>query len=197
MGALEQVAAELAAGLGARRAFTIPSGAHALWAWVATPVPPDRTALGPLAARYPRIRVAVGRSAKGIGGFRRTHREAVKAQQTAAAAGSLGGLTLYEDVELIALLAADAEGMQAFVASELGTAMAAPGRRAAHLLDTALAFLRCNGNASATAQLLGIHRNTVRNRLIRTEELLGRALEVPNVRLELALALHAHSRRRR
>lgn len=49
--------------------------------------------------------------------------------------------------------------------------------------------LRCGGNSSATAQLLGVHRNTVRNRVTRAEELLGRPLEPRNVALQLALQL--------
>jgi hypothetical protein len=191
IGVLEEIAAELAHRLGARRAFTMPSGAHALWAWVATPAPPDRAVLVDAVATWPRIAVAIGRPAKGIEGFRRSHREAVKAQQTAAEALAQRPLTLYEDVELISMLRADPEAMQAFVASELDPALGA-AKGSARVLETALAFLRANGNASATAQQLGIHRNTVRNRLTRAEELLGQPIEPPNVRLQLALALQLH-----
>jgi PucR C-terminal helix-turn-helix domain/GGDEF-like domain len=192
IGVLEEIAAELAARLGARRAFTLPSGAHALWAWVSTPSPPDRSALHALASRWPRIRVGVGRSAKGIEGFRRSHREAVKAQQTAARAGTPRSLTLYEDVELVSLLAADPEGMEAFIASELGPQITTT-RGSERLLETALAFLECNGNGSATAHQLGIHRNTVRNRLTRAEAFLGRPVSPPDVPLQLALALQVHT----
>jgi DNA-binding PucR family transcriptional regulator len=144
--------------------------------------------LGPLVAQWPEIRIAVGRSGRGIDGFRRSHREAVTAQRAAAAARRPPALTLYESVELVSLLAADAEGMRAFVASELGPRIGS-AKDSGRLTETALTFLQCSGNRSATARRLGVHRNTVRNRVIRAEELLSRTLDPQNVALQLALTL--------
>jgi purine catabolism regulator len=52
-------------------------------------------------------------------------------------------------------------------------------------------WLSCHGQADPAATRLGVHRHTVRNRLGRVEELLGRSLESAGLRAELWLALHA------
>jgi DNA-binding PucR family transcriptional regulator len=139
-------------------------------------------------AGRPEFRVAAGRSGKGLDGFRRTHREAVTAQRAAANARVPRALTLYESVELISLLGADPEGMQAFLASELGPRITA-AKGSGRLVQTALAYLQHGGNSSATAHQLGVHRNTVCNRVVRAEELFGRVLDPQNVSLQLALGL--------
>jgi DNA-binding PucR family transcriptional regulator len=188
LGHLEELAGDLATALGGARAFTVPSGANGLWGWVASPKPSDRRALlgwpgTPLTAQ-----VAVGRSIPGVAGFRRSHREAVAAQRAAVALRSPAPLTRYEDVELVSLVSPDPDATRAFIAAELGD-LAAPGPRHQRLRETGLGFLQSNANATATASLLGVHRNTVRNRVLRIEEILGRPLEVSRVQLQLALHL--------
>lgn len=185
---LEGVATDLALAVGAGRAFTMPSGANGLWGWLATPSAVDRTALKGFLTGHSTVRIAVGRSGPGLAGFRRSHREAVAAQRSAATARVAGGLTLYEDVELVSLLSADPEGMRAFMSAELGR-LAHPEPGYDRLRETALAFLQCNENATATAQTLRVHRNTVRNRIARVETMLGRPLDAAGVGLELALML--------
>jgi hypothetical protein len=56
------------------------------------------------------------------------------------------------------------------------------------LLDTLRAWLECGGNASATARLLYCHRNTVRNRLHRLEDLSGQSLSDPRGVAGLSIA---------
>lgn len=58
------------------------------------------------------------------------------------------------------------------------------------LMDTLRTFLEENGNASASAERLHLHRNSLAYRLRRVEELTGMDLEDSENRLILALALH-------
>ncbi|MDQ6751163.1 MAG: helix-turn-helix domain-containing protein [Actinomycetota bacterium] len=56
---------------------------------------------------------------------------------------------------------------------------------------TLLAWLRCDGNVAAAALELHVHQQTVRYRLTRLRELFGQALDAPDVRFELEVALRA------
>ena len=57
--------------------------------------------------------------------------------------------------------------------------------------DTLLAYVQQQGNAAAMARALDIHPQTARYRLARLRELLGGALDDPDARFELELALRA------
>jgi purine catabolism regulator len=61
----------------------------------------------------------------------------------------------------------------------------------ADLIESLRAYLDCNGHWDAAAQRLGVHRHTLRYRMKRVAELLGRDLDDPGVRAELWLALQA------
>jgi hypothetical protein len=57
--------------------------------------------------------------------------------------------------------------------------------------ETALAYVQQQGNAAAMSRALGLHAQTARYRLTRLRELLGDALDDPDARFELELALRA------
>jgi hypothetical protein len=57
--------------------------------------------------------------------------------------------------------------------------------------ETALAYVQQQGNAAAMARALALHAQTARYRLARLRELLGDALDDPEARFELELALRA------
>lgn len=61
----------------------------------------------------------------------------------------------------------------------------------ARMRETALAHVRHNGNAVAMAAELHVHPQTARYRIARLRELLGDALDDPDARFELELALRA------
>ncbi|MER7506263.1 helix-turn-helix domain-containing protein [Nonomuraea pusilla] len=88
---------------------------------------------------------------------------------------------------LLALL--DPAAARAF-SSALLAPLTAYGSRA-DLVESLHAYLSCNGHWDAAAQRLGIHRHTLRYRMKRVTELLGRDLDDPGVRAELWLALQA------
>ena len=63
------------------------------------------------------------------------------------------------------------------------------GRRT-DLVESLRAYLACNGHWDAAAHRLGIHRHTLRYRMKRVSELLGRDLDDPGARAELWIALN-------
>ncbi len=78
------------------------------------------------------------------------------------------------------------------VAEAFSSALLAPLRAygsRADLLGSLRAYLDCNGHWDAAAQRLGVHRHTLRYRMRRVAELVGRDLEDPAVRAELWVAL--------
>ncbi|WP_084530911.1 PucR family transcriptional regulator [Nocardia miyunensis] len=187
-GTLERVVARLGAALGGG-VLTIPSGASALWAWIGVEADAGLDRLP--ATVEPPVRIAVGGPAAQIAGFRESHREAVAARLVAErAVVDLGRVMRYPQVEVAYLAGADEAAMRALIERELG-ALARPGPNAARLRETLQAYLRCRRSPDATAKELGVHRNTVRYRLQRITELLGRPIEERGLHLELALACAA------
>ncbi|MFP5363654.1 MAG: PucR family transcriptional regulator [Thermoleophilia bacterium] len=80
------------------------------------------------------------------------------------------------------------------LASELAEARLAPLRELrpavrARLTDTLRAWLDCQGRVDETARALDVHPQTVRYRLNQLRDALGGALDDPEARFELALAL--------
>ena len=57
--------------------------------------------------------------------------------------------------------------------------------------ETALAYVRERGNAAAMARAMHVHPQTARYRLARLRELIGEALDDPDARFELEIALRA------
>ncbi|GLW08408.1 PucR family transcriptional regulator [Microtetraspora sp. NBRC 13810] len=86
---------------------------------------------------------------------------------------------------LLALL--DPAAADAFAAALLAP-LTEYGSRA-DLLESLRAYLACNGHWDAAAQRLGVHRHTLRYRMRKVAELLGRDLDDPAARAELWIAL--------
>jgi len=60
----------------------------------------------------------------------------------------------------------------------------------ADLIESMRAYLAANGHWDAAAQRLGVHRHTLRYRIRKAAELLGRDLDDPATRAELWVALN-------
>jgi DNA-binding PucR family transcriptional regulator len=113
----------------------------------------------------------------------------------AARAGALGedGLVLAED-HLPALILLRERDLAAGVEERRLAPLAGLTERAAERMrETALAFVRHGGNSVAMAAELHLHPQTVRYRVARMRELLGDALDDPDARFELELALRARA----
>lgn len=189
---LERAATRFAAALGSSRPLLIPQGGAQIAGWqhLGPGVTPATRRTATSAAELPPgVRVAVGSAAVGDDGFRATHHEARRAQRCAHLAGARAQtVTHFDDVRYVDLLSRDLPAARAFVAVELGD-LAAADDRSATLRDFLRVFLAMDGNATATAAALGLHRNTARQRLTRAEELRGRPVTQHGSELRAALEL--------
>jgi len=183
---LRSAAKTLTSQLGLRRSLVIHPGGRDLWCWTSSRSEPDLSRLheseGWLAER--RITAAVGAPAPGLVGFRTTHRDALAAQRLALSSIENCALTLFTEVEVLTLVAG-AEGMPDFVARTLGQ-LAEPGEASERLRETVGALL-VHHNVEAAARALSVHKNTVRYRVDRAEEILGRPVTERSTELDLAL----------
>lgn len=186
--AMISVAGELARALGGPRPLVRVAGSRDVWCWVATPERPDPTALAEAgrALAEGAVRVAAGLPAAGLAGFRSSHLEARAAQHLAMSAVGLPPLVRYADVELLCLTAERPDLLQRMVTREVG-ALCGADRNLAALRETVLTHLTHRMNVEATAAALFVHKNTVRYRLARAEELLGHPLAERAALVELAL----------
>lgn len=182
---LFDVAVQLCQRLGLPRPLTHLSGSRELWGWVATPDRPevDLASVADLVAEHG-LHLALGGPELGPGAFRTSHLEAVAAQR-------VGHRTAdpchdYRRVEMVSLLG-HGELARRMVTRTVGPLVEA-GSGAAALRDTALTYLRHGQSADEAAAQLFVHRNTVRYRIGRVEEILGRRLAQDATAIETCLA---------
>ncbi|HEY0396743.1 MAG TPA: helix-turn-helix domain-containing protein, partial [Acidimicrobiia bacterium] len=102
-----------------------------------------------------------------------------------------GRVLRFEDFELVdALLsAADPAELRARVDLVLD-----PLRDHPQLLESLAAYLDADQNVNAAAEALHVHPNSLRYRLGRVEELLGRSVRSPATLADLYVALRAETR---
>lgn len=135
------------------------------------------------------LHVALGVPASGREGFRRTHVDALRAQEVAiVGAGHEHQVFAYTDagVRTAALLSADLPATRRLVAEALGD-LAADTVAAARLRATLKVFLETRNSFAATAQQVHLHKNTVKYRVDKAVAARGRPLDEDRLDLELAL----------
>jgi sugar diacid utilization regulator len=86
----------------------------------------------------------------------------------------------------------DQESLKTFIDASIGPLVAYDQKRGTQIADTLLNYLDSNQNAKSTASNLGIHVNTVRQRLANVDELLGHWSSSSRV-LEIHVALRLRS----
>ena len=116
-------------------------------------------------------------------------RQARVAGRAAAARGP--GPVRYEQIPVPVLLASAPEAAALVASSILGPVLALPEPECESILTTLGVWFADEGATSVAAAHLHMHRNTVRYRLRRLEELTGRSLTQPTGIAELYLALEA------
>jgi DNA-binding PucR family transcriptional regulator len=100
------------------------------------------------------------------------------------------GLVCCEEHEVALLLAADPRLAGEFARRRLAPLRAVAGETTReNLTSTLAAWLRAPGQRKTIAEDLGVHPQTVRYRMTRLRELFGTALDDPDGRFELELAL--------
>jgi DNA-binding PucR family transcriptional regulator len=186
--AMQAAAQAVATALGAPRPLTMSGSSRELWCWAATPVVPDVAArLGPAwQEQFRDVHLAVGSPARGVAGFRTSHQEARAVQRLVVSAGRAPGVLRYDEVDLLCLTGGEPDALARVAGKELG-GLAADSKSLTQVRETLLVYLTSGSNVEATAERLYVHRNTVRYRLNRAEELIGHSLAERTAHLELAL----------
>jgi hypothetical protein len=160
------------------------------WAWIS-----GSRALQPAEERAfkafqpARGRIAVGLEGFGEAGFRSTHRQALRARRFSRDPGP--ALLRFEDIVVEALAIENEDDARAFVAHELrGIEDDSPASR--RIRETLSAYFVAEYNAASAGAALGVHQQTVANRLRAAEQRLGHeSIGVRRVELEMALRLRA------
>jgi len=136
----------------------------------------------------PGVRLAIGLEGFGEEGLRASFRQAQRAQ---ALARREAAVTYYADVAVEALALQVEDDVRAFVRHEL-RGIDDDSAASERLRETLAAYFSADLNAASAAAQLGVHHQTVANRLRTIEDRLGRPLMART--LELALALRLRER---
>ena len=187
LGGLEQATAEMArqAGLEGRPIF-LPQDESSAWAWL------------PLGAKdaFPSVCAPEQNPESGSPSARPVPASPASAAPTSRRwahrpsrwrqAGSGRPMTSFADVAPLALMSGSTGLIRAWVIETLGSLADDDGHHAM-LRDTLRVFLQESGSFVATGERLTLHKNTVRYRIGKAEESLGRPVGEDRLHVELAL----------
>ncbi len=132
-----------------RRPLSVLAGAATRWVWLPGADGPDLSGVAVAVSQLAGVRIAVGPTAAGIEGFRRSHFDAITTQRMVMRMGSTQRVVSFTDVELIALITADPERADRFIKHTLGDFESAD----AELHQSVLTFVheQCNASTSGRA----------------------------------------------
>lgn len=186
---LPQAAQTITSTLGLRQPLVVHPGGRDLWAWISSAEVPDLDRLEGCGAWLGerRIIAAIGSPSLGIDGFCASHSEALATQRIALAGPRPDPITFFADVELLTLVG-EGEAMRRFVHRILGR-LTSTDEQVARLRATLRALL-ASGSVDAAAKQLTVHKNTVRYRIERAEELMGRRIADSPTEIDIALRCH-------
>lgn len=137
--------------------------------------------------------VGVGGVSRAIEEFPRSFREARVALKLQRAIGRVGEVQPFDALGVYRLLAAveDPAHVEAFVREWLGSLIDYDERKNYELVLTLFCYLEHGGQYETSAAQLNVHRNTLKYRLRRIQELSGHDLRDPATRFNLQLATSA------
>jgi DNA-binding PucR family transcriptional regulator len=189
---LERAALDLAGSLGASTPLLVPRARLCVAGWIGwrgSGGPGDVERVHIDVQAFPTVLAAFGSPARGVPGFCRSHREALHARRIAQLTRRRpGSKTRYEDVALAALASADVEHAREFVATELGP-LAEADDHSLRLSATLRIYLEENMSPLRASQRLGVHENTITNRIRAAQELLPHPIDQRSCELQVALRL--------
>lgn len=169
-----------------RRLLAVSATEGIVWAWLGSASPLGDRGLRTLEQFHPGDAwLACGEEGAGLEGFKRTHHQALESHRVAVR--RLSPVTRYRRVALDSMAIRDERSAREFVELELG--YLGSSERAAVLKQTLLAYFSCAQNAAATAAALGVHEQTVGQRLRAAEELIGCPVNSRRAELETALRI--------
>lgn len=128
----------------------------------------------------------------GPGAVAAAHAEAARCAATLLALGRAGGSASAEELGFFGLLVGDGRDVRGFVAATLGPVLEYDAKRGTDLVATLQAYFDAGSSPARAADGLGVHVNTVTQRLDRVGRLLGREWSSPGRALEVQLALRLH-----
>jgi hypothetical protein len=179
-----EAARRLAAGLD-RQLLLVSPGADVAWVWLGGR---NRVEIGQglsdAVAAEGDLALAAGEPAKGLSGWRLTHRQAAAALPVAKR--EPGALVRYAEVSLLAAVVREdvlCESLHQLYLAPLAELQDG----GAVLRETLRAYFAAGRNASSAAASLRVTRKTVASRLRAVEEAIGRPLNVCAAELEVAL----------
>src|SRR5262245_9300801 len=153
-----------------------------------------------LAAATPVLRpatasVGIGNLAKSVAELARSHVEARQALRLSRRAGASSQVTSYRSLGAFRLLleVQSPEALRGFVSEVLGPLLKYAESRETPLLQTLEALAAARWVRRAAARALGIHINSMTYRIERIQALTGLALDDPETRVAVAIALRARA----
>jgi hypothetical protein len=168
--------------------YETDDGRHLTWFARPRSWPPSQLAVVEDELREAGIAVLLSTVATGLAGFRTTFGEIQRMRQVQELLGERAPTVVrYADVRLESLFAHDVAEARRFATAELGE-LAADDAQIAKLRETVRVWLDTASHVT-TAVVLGVHEQTVRYRLHRSEELLGRSLRDRRAETQIALRL--------
>jgi DNA-binding PucR family transcriptional regulator len=180
LGMIERVASEIGNGQAPGQPLLVPFGTDLVAGWIGgpgLPSPADLEEIRIASAVEAGLQVGFGSPADGVAGFRQSHLQAKHALRVALLGRARpGSVTVYERVALTALASADLEHARDFVASELGP-LAADDDTTRRLAATLRVYLEERSSPKRAAKRLGVHENTIPNRIRAAQALLPRPIE--------------------
>jgi hypothetical protein len=190
-GAATQLTIGLRGATGARQSLVHPLDLSRTAVWLGRPTgwPPDTLRRLHEVLTTVGVEASFGEPRPGLAGFRDALEQAQEVERVRAAWGRGQAPPVLEhgEVSLEILLLRDPDRARGFVRTELGP-LAEDTPEAARLRETLDASFRL-GTHVAAAEYLRLHEHTVRNRLHRAEEHLGRPVQERRTEVQVALRL--------
>ena len=180
---LDRVTETILRSTASARPLSVLAGAATRWVWIPGDEGPDLADLITVVNQFAGVLMAVGPTAAGIDGFRRSHLDAISTQRMMAQFGATQRVVRFTDVELVAALTTDPERADRFIKHTLGEFESADPE----LQRTVLMFVHEQCHASRAAERLFVHRNTLLRRLVQADALLPKPLKDSSVHVAVAL----------
>src|SRR4051794_3504680 len=189
---LERAGLQVATSLADAKPLLVPRGRLLIAGWVAAPATGGGDYLKGLRLdprEFPGALAACGCRGTGVSGFQRSHQEALNARRIARLTRRrAGSVTRYDEVALASLATADVEQAREFVLAELGP-LAEGDDRTVRMAATLQVYLEENLSPRRTAQRLGVHENTITNRIRSVQERLPHPIDQRACELQVALRI--------
>lgn len=136
------------------------------------------------------VSVGVGNVFTGVVSIKESVTEAKKAHKVIQTGNDKGGLRYYDEIGIYRVFfdLPDDKVLHNLLSETLGTLMEYDRENGSDMVHTLEIFLEQSCNIAAATEALYVHRNTVKYRIKRIEEILGRDLKDVTVQFNLRLA---------